>query len=330
MVIMFTSRKPLAIAFIFSLIFSAVGLAVKGVPDEERFKHCKPLASKRKSSAYSQNGSYIEAKGTFLNICLDTEQGRWVVIKAAYGGDKRFLLNESLIYELTDNLPGIVKHYETIEEYDWRYEILEYCKQGDLEQLLKEKKSFSEDFIRELFGQILTALASLHEQRIAHMDIKLANIFLDESGRTKIGDFGFSEKFAAGKLRRGLVGTYSSMAPEVASSNPYDPFKADIFSAGAILATMAMGNPLYNIIDASDYHYKFFLTWDTGILIRTYAEQKGIDLSKEFLDLASRMMDKNPETRITLKDALAHPWFSHKVLMHLPKASLETKTENDK
>jgi hypothetical protein len=76
---------------------------------------------------------------------------------------------------------------------------------------------------------------------IVHRDLKPANLLLDENGRVKVTDFGFSEIIKGhGKDQRGPKGTALYMAPEVMRCEPFD-FASDAHSFGLILYEMVTG-----------------------------------------------------------------------------------------
>lgn len=58
----------------------------------------------------------------------------------------------------------------------------------------------AEDLTDEVLGQVWTQLAALRRVRIAHRDLRLANVFLGSDGRIWMIDFGFSEIAASDKL----------------------------------------------------------------------------------------------------------------------------------
>lgn len=54
----------------------------------------------------------------------------------------------------------------------------------------------------------------LHKRKIAHRDLKLANILINDQYQLKLADFGFSKDYETGYMRS-FCGTPLSMAPEI-------------------------------------------------------------------------------------------------------------------
>ena len=90
-----------------------------------------------------------------------------------------------------------------------------------------------EDAIR-MGREICDALAACHRQKILHRDVKPENIFVDESGRFKLGDFGISRKMERMTTYLTSVGTPLYEAPEVFLKQSYDG-RADLYSLGLVL-----------------------------------------------------------------------------------------------
>ena len=77
--------------------------------------------------------------------------------------------------------------------------------------------------------QILLGLKYLHDNSIAHRDIKCANCLLTKKGHVKLADFGASKKFETESLVSGLKGTPNWMSPEVITIVAYDSIITIVF-----------------------------------------------------------------------------------------------------
>lgn len=97
----------------------------------------------------------------------------------------------------------------------------------------KEHSLTQQDVIR-LGIDICKALELCRRSGIIHRDIKPENIFVSESGKFKLGDFGIArtvEKTQSGLSKKG---TFYYMAPEVYKGDEYGP-SVDIYSLGIVL-----------------------------------------------------------------------------------------------
>ena len=95
-------------------------------------------------------------------------------------------------------------------------------------------KVLSENEVIRLGCDICSALERCIQRNVIHRDIKPDNIFINEFGDYKLGDFGIARKLE--NLTGGLSqkGTYSYMAPEVEKGYSYDE-TVDIYSLGVVL-----------------------------------------------------------------------------------------------
>lgn len=135
--------------------------------------------------------------------------------------------------------------------------VLEHCDSGDLEHLLKEKRTLPEREARSIIMQVFAGLKYLNEQKqkIIHYDLKPGNI-LFHNGEVKISDFGLSKVMeeqeitgaagAAGEIELTSqgAGTYWYLPPEcfeVGTSPPKISSKVDVWSAGVIFYQMLFG-----------------------------------------------------------------------------------------
>ena len=70
-----------------------------------------------------------------------------------------------------------------------------------------------EKICKKIFKELAKALTYMHEINIAHRDMKLENIILDENLCPKIIDFGFSTCIEPHQKNKMYCGTPSYMAP---------------------------------------------------------------------------------------------------------------------
>ena len=90
--------------------------------------------------------------------------------------------------------------------------------------------------VRKLAMDMCTALERCGKQNIIHRDIKPQNIFVNDEGVFKLGDFGIA-KTSDHTTRATKTGTYSYMAPEVYWGKPYNT-SVDQYSLGLVLYWM--------------------------------------------------------------------------------------------
>ncbi|KAI8468190.1 MAG: kinase-like protein [Monoraphidium minutum] len=88
--------------------------------------------------------------------------------------------------------------------------------------------------------EVAGALAALESASppVLHRDVKPSNVFIDGSGRARLGDFGLARlQPASAAALTGETGTYLYMAPEMIRHEVYDS-KADVWSFGVMLAEL--------------------------------------------------------------------------------------------
>jgi len=102
-----------------------------------------------------------------------------------------------------------------------------------LPDYLAEKGYISESDVIDIGRDMCKALKLCSEKNIIHRDIKPQNIFRNDFGDYKLGDFGIAKEYDhATKATK--TGTYSYMAPEVYRGDQYGK-NVDIYSLGMVL-----------------------------------------------------------------------------------------------
>ncbi|NP_001306623.1 CBL-interacting serine/threonine-protein kinase 14 [Nelumbo nucifera] len=196
---------------------------------------------------------------------------------------------------------NIVKLYEVLATKTKIYFVMEFVKGGELFSKVA-KGRLTEDLSRRYFQQLISAVAYCHSHGVFHRDLKPENLLLDENGDLKVSDFGLSavtEQIRNDGLLHTLCGTPAYVAPEILSKKGYDGAKVDIWSCGIILYVLTAGYLPFN---------------DPNLMVMYRKIYKGEFrcpkwMSPDLKRLLSRLLDTNPNTRITVDEILQDRWF---------------------
>jgi hypothetical protein len=141
---------------------------------------------------------------------------------------------------------GNVVQIYAVEERPLPYLVMEFIPGETLQHKLDQTGPLEVPDILRIGAQIARGLAAAHEQGLIHRDIKPANILLENGieQNVKITDFGLARAADDASMSQSgtIAGTPLYMAPEQAKGDPPDP-RADLFSLGSVLYTMASGRP---------------------------------------------------------------------------------------
>ena len=159
----------------------------------------------------------------------------------------------------------IVNVHDLFEENGTAYYVMDYVDGENLaERLQKTGRPMTETEVRFYLPQILDALKAVHNAGIWHLDLKPANIMLDNYGHIKIIDFGASKQLNSqkGGATTSTAITYTNgYAPREQMEQNYDKFGpwTDIYALGATLYNLLTNKrpPLPTDIDddlTSDKH----------------------------------------------------------------------------
>ncbi|HEY1806168.1 MAG TPA: serine/threonine-protein kinase [Terracidiphilus sp.] len=142
--------------------------------------------------------------------------------------------------------PGIVPVFDVGEDQGAPFLVMEFVEGRTLADAIKKGERFTLDRVCEIGQQIADALGYAHRQGVIHRDIKPANILMTSkevygSERPRITDFGIAKLASSDITTTGqLLGTPSFMPPEQFTGSPIDG-RADLFSLGVILYSLATG-----------------------------------------------------------------------------------------
>ena len=218
--------------------------------------------------------------------------------------------NMTIAQGINKDNQNTVKLYEY---FDMRNEfaiIMELC-DCDLAHILNNKKERNEKFeineILEILTQLNNTFKILVEKKVIHRDLKLQNILLKKNNGQniwKLIDYGVSRQFVtlSRQSYTKYVGTISYMAPEILEGKEYNN-KCDLWSLGIII---------YNL-----YFKKMPYKGDTIIAVFNNikaSEKKVLEKTgdENLDDLIDKLLEVNPEKRISWKDYFEHKFFKVK------------------
>jgi len=183
--------------------------------------------------------------------------------------------------------------------------------------------------IKSFLYQLLRGIAFCHEHRVLHRDLKPQNLLINMGGDLKLADFGLARAFGI-PVRNYTheVVTLWYRAPDVLMGSRKYSTSVDIWSVGCIFAEMVNGRALFPGSSDTDQLNKIYKvlgtptpqTWPGITDLPDYKESSniypGVSLKKvvkkldlQGLDLLQRMLEYDPQKRISAEAALLHPYF---------------------
>ncbi|MFD4600715.1 PASTA domain-containing protein [Streptomyces sp. NPDC058464] len=145
------------------------------------------------------------------------------------------------------NHPAIVAVYDTGDDTDRPYLVMEYVDGATLREVLDSEPFLAPGRALEFTADILKALAHSHRHGIVHRDIKPANVMLTGTGRIKVMDFGIARSVADVRLTQTSVvtGTARYLSPEQALGREADD-RSDLYSVGCLLYELLTHRPPFD------------------------------------------------------------------------------------
>jgi len=210
------------------------------------------------------------------------------------------------------------------------YEELLDC---DLHQIISSQQNLTDEHYQSFIYQILVGLKYIHSANVLHRDLKPGNLLVNSDCEIKICDFGLARRVSSENGEDGFMTEYVATrwyrAPEIMLSFRGYSAAIDVWSVGCILAELLGGAPFFK---GTDYVNQLCII--IGVLgtpseetiqrissiraqefIRSMNKCDGIAFETLFphanplaLDLLAGMLKFDPKERISLEDALNHPY----------------------
>ncbi|KAL9642757.1 hypothetical protein ABK040_009834 [Willaertia magna] len=245
--------------------------------------------------------------GTYGKVSLaeDRETGNVVAVKELNKnkvesiGIMDWVRREIDIMKTLGKHPRICSLYDCIETEEYIHLIMEFVEKGAVESPYDEHVQFSEEVCHKYFVQMVEALDYIHNvHHICHRDFQLSNICLDKDNNIKVCDWGCADFFTMRhKSHQLFVGNSNYCSPEMLMKKPYYGPEIDIYMLGVCLYKMCTGFLPYR-----NAQCKLMGTMSIPL-------EEEEELSDECKDIIQRLLDPNPETRITIEQIKEHDWF---------------------
>ncbi|KAF8889644.1 mitogen-activated protein kinase [Infundibulicybe gibba] len=242
-------------------------------------------------------------------------------------------LSEAGVSENIISILDIIKP-PTIDAFKEVYLIQELM-ETDMHRVIRTQ-DLSDDHAQYFIYQTLRALKALHSADVIHRDLKPSNLLLNANCDLKVCDFGLARSVKTAEpsgTETGFMTEYVATrwyrAPEIMLTFKQYTKAIDVWSVGCILAEMLSGKPLF---PGRDYHHQLTLILDvlgTPTLDEFYAittrrsrdyiralpfrKRKPFEVlfpnaNKLAIDFLTKTLTFDPKKRISVEDALAHPY----------------------
>ncbi|CAM9113862.1 unnamed protein product, partial [Ectocarpus fasciculatus] len=293
---------------------------------DERYTNLKPIG----------DGSY-----GLVASALDTVTGNKVAIKKIKDAfsdlvdAKRILRELKLLghFNAHENIITLIDVMTTppdTVDFDDIY-LVTNLMESDLERIINSKQTLTDQHFQFFLYQLLRGLKYVHSANVLHRDLKPGNILVNANCDLAICDFGLSRGFDfEGATMTEYVVTRWYRPPELLCESPHYGKAVDVWAVGCIFGELLRHEALFqgespqNQLEVivsklgcpprhklefveSSAALEYILRWQNR-RAPAFESLFPAGSSKLALDLISKMLQFHPDDRITVEDALQHPY----------------------
>ena len=254
---------------------------------------------------YNSNNSN-EKKESNINYLLCTQ-----LIKPSNKLVKQLnesIFNQEIAFQISHH-QNLCKLYDIFQDEKYLYIITEKCTGDNILQYLRALDIHNpykeEEKICEIIHQLLMAIYYLHNFGIVHRNIKPDSILMFRRGinsSIKLIDFNLVKYLNYNEKTKEPYGSVGYSSPEMLLDLPYDS-KIDEWSIGIITYLLLCGK-----LPFSDEHSEREVARQTIHEKLSFTQPIWEKKSKESKDFVNKLLNKDPLKRMSVKEALVHPW----------------------
>ncbi|KAJ0412260.1 hypothetical protein ATCC90586_006646 [Pythium insidiosum] len=283
--------------------------------------------------------------GSYGIVCSaeDTLRGRKVAIKKITDvfddltDAKRILREMKLLrhlgaHENIINILDVILIPPNVIDFSDIYIVTDLM-ESDLERIISSSQPLSDAHFQYFLYQILRGMKYIHSANVLHRDLKPSNLLVNSNCDLSICDFGLARgvEMAHNEDLTEYVVTRWYRAPELLADCQNYNDAVDMWAIGCIFAEMLRRRPFFTGRDPSDQLHMIIRVLGSptpeemsfvpheaakkAILQHGYYPKRPLseffpDANPMAVDLLAKMLKFNPEERITVVQALAHPYLA--------------------
>ncbi|TDL24073.1 Pkinase-domain-containing protein [Rickenella mellea] len=239
-----------------------------------------------------------------------------------------------------ENITGLIDVDAISPDFNEIYLFMEPM-EADLHQIIKSGQGLTNEHVQYFLYQILRGMKYIHSASVVHRDLKPGNLLVNSDCELKICDFGLARGFDSKPddnqttHMTEYVATRWYRAPEIMLAFRRYGTPIDVWSIGCILGELLQGRPLFKgkevvvrYLDQLNKILDVLGTPDEAVVkrigsekaqayVRSLPHKKTVPFKKlmpaadhQALDLLAKMLAFDPQQRITVLEALEHPWLA--------------------